>query len=79
MLLIVAQDAAETAAPGMSQELIAFVISVCQTFMKNVPISLGLAAVFTILTCSGPAIPASHGGASAISRPIFATGSSFRW
>ena len=34
----------------MNQELLAFVISVGETFMKNVPISIGLAALFTILT-----------------------------
>jgi sterol desaturase/sphingolipid hydroxylase (fatty acid hydroxylase superfamily) len=34
----------------MNQELIAVVITVGETLMKNVPISIGLAAVFTILT-----------------------------
>ena len=34
----------------MTQELLAFLISVGQTFMKGVPISIGLAAAFTILT-----------------------------
>lgn len=34
----------------MQQELIAFVITVGQTFVKNVPISIALAAVFTVLT-----------------------------
>jgi sterol desaturase/sphingolipid hydroxylase (fatty acid hydroxylase superfamily) len=34
----------------MAQELLAFVISVGQTFVKNLPISLGLALVFTLLT-----------------------------
>jgi sterol desaturase/sphingolipid hydroxylase (fatty acid hydroxylase superfamily) len=34
----------------MRQELIAFVISVGETFAKNVPISLALAAAFTVLT-----------------------------
>ncbi len=34
----------------MNQELLAFVISVGETFMKNVPISIGLAALFTVLT-----------------------------
>jgi sterol desaturase/sphingolipid hydroxylase (fatty acid hydroxylase superfamily) len=35
---------------NMDQELLAFVVSVGETFMKNIPISLGLAAVFTVLT-----------------------------
>ena len=34
----------------MTQELLAFLISFGQTFMRNVPISLGLAVVFTVLT-----------------------------
>jgi sterol desaturase/sphingolipid hydroxylase (fatty acid hydroxylase superfamily) len=34
----------------MRQELIAFVINVGETFAKNVPISLALAAAFTVLT-----------------------------
>jgi sterol desaturase/sphingolipid hydroxylase (fatty acid hydroxylase superfamily) len=34
----------------MSQELLAFVVSFGQTLMKNLPISLGLAIVFTVLT-----------------------------
>jgi sterol desaturase/sphingolipid hydroxylase (fatty acid hydroxylase superfamily) len=33
----------------MSKELLGFVISVGETFMKSIPISLGLAAVFTVL------------------------------
>src|ERR1700686_4148829 len=51
---------ADRAAPGfhnpaarcttMSQELLAFLISFGETFTKNIPISLGLAGVFTILT-----------------------------
>ena len=32
----------------MNQNLLAFIIS--ETFMKNVPISIGLALVFTVLT-----------------------------
>jgi sterol desaturase/sphingolipid hydroxylase (fatty acid hydroxylase superfamily) len=34
----------------MSQELLSVVISIGHTFMKNLPISLGLAIVFTVLT-----------------------------
>jgi sterol desaturase/sphingolipid hydroxylase (fatty acid hydroxylase superfamily) len=34
----------------MNQELIAVIITVGETLMKNVPISIGLAALFTILT-----------------------------
>jgi sterol desaturase/sphingolipid hydroxylase (fatty acid hydroxylase superfamily) len=34
----------------MAQELLSFLISFGQTFMKNLPISLGLAIVFTVLT-----------------------------
>jgi sterol desaturase/sphingolipid hydroxylase (fatty acid hydroxylase superfamily) len=34
----------------MTQELLSFFISFGQTFAKNIPISLGLAAVFTVLT-----------------------------
>ncbi len=34
----------------MTQELIALFVNVGQTFSKNLPISLGLAAVFTVLT-----------------------------
>src|ERR1700685_3935456 len=34
----------------MTQELLSFFINFGQTFLKNVPISLGLAVVFTILT-----------------------------
>mgnify|MGYP001232501230 FL=1 len=34
----------------MTQELLAFFISFGQTFMKNLPISLGLAVAFTVLT-----------------------------
>src|SRR3984885_10895419 len=34
----------------MIQELLSFFINFGQTFLKNVPISLGLAAVFTVLT-----------------------------
>jgi sterol desaturase/sphingolipid hydroxylase (fatty acid hydroxylase superfamily) len=34
----------------MTQELLSFVISFGQTFMKNLPISFGLAVVFTVLT-----------------------------
>jgi sterol desaturase/sphingolipid hydroxylase (fatty acid hydroxylase superfamily) len=34
----------------MNQEFLGFVVNVGETFMKNVPISLGLAAVFTVLT-----------------------------
>jgi sterol desaturase/sphingolipid hydroxylase (fatty acid hydroxylase superfamily) len=37
-------------APEMKQELIAVVVTVGQTFVKNVPISIGLAALFTVLT-----------------------------
>ena len=40
-------------APGVDTiglELLAFFISVGETFTKNVPISLALAAVFTVLT-----------------------------
>src|SRR6202050_5865378 len=33
----------------MSKELLGFVISVGETFMKSIPISLGLAAVFIVL------------------------------
>ena len=46
-------EIAQNATPaysGMSQEVLAFVISVGQTFMKGVPITIGLAAAFTILT-----------------------------
>ena len=34
----------------MNQELLAFVVSVGETFMKNIPILLGIAAAFTVLT-----------------------------
>jgi len=34
----------------MKQELLAFFVNVAQTLSKNIPMSLGLAAVFTILT-----------------------------
>ena len=34
----------------MSQELLSFIVNVGETFMKGVPISLGLAAIFTVLT-----------------------------
>ena len=34
----------------MTQELLAFFVSFGETFAKNIPISLGLAAVFTVLT-----------------------------
>lgn len=34
----------------MSQELLSFFVSFGQTFLKNVPISLAMAAVFTVLT-----------------------------
>jgi sterol desaturase/sphingolipid hydroxylase (fatty acid hydroxylase superfamily) len=37
-------------ASGMNQEFLAFIVTVGETFMKNVPISIGLAAGFTILT-----------------------------
>jgi sterol desaturase/sphingolipid hydroxylase (fatty acid hydroxylase superfamily) len=36
--------------PDMDQELISFVVTVGETLMKNVPISIALAAGFTILT-----------------------------
>jgi sterol desaturase/sphingolipid hydroxylase (fatty acid hydroxylase superfamily) len=41
---------AHTTAPSMSEFLLTFMVSFGETFMKNVPISLALAAVFTILT-----------------------------
>jgi sterol desaturase/sphingolipid hydroxylase (fatty acid hydroxylase superfamily) len=50
MVAEIAQPAIQNAAPGMAQELGAFVISVGQTFLKGVPISIGLAVVFTLLT-----------------------------
>ena len=34
----------------MAQELFAFLISLGQTFTKNIPISIALAVVFTVLT-----------------------------
>ena len=34
----------------MQQEFLAIIVSVGETFTKNVPISIALAAVFTILT-----------------------------
>jgi sterol desaturase/sphingolipid hydroxylase (fatty acid hydroxylase superfamily) len=37
-------------AQDMAQELLSFFVSFGQTFMKNLPISLGLAIVFTVLT-----------------------------
>jgi sterol desaturase/sphingolipid hydroxylase (fatty acid hydroxylase superfamily) len=39
-----------SASQNMSQEFLAFFYSVGETFMKGVPISIGLAVVFTILT-----------------------------
>ena len=54
MLLNVAQsaapDAAQTAIPGMTQELLAFLVSVGETFSKGIPVSIALAVVFTVLT-----------------------------
>jgi len=50
MVADIAQNAAPAAAAGMTQELLAVVVNVGQTFMKGVPITVGLAAVFTILT-----------------------------
>ena len=46
----VTQAAPISMSSNMSQELLSFVISVGQTFMKGVPISIALAVVFTILT-----------------------------
>jgi sterol desaturase/sphingolipid hydroxylase (fatty acid hydroxylase superfamily) len=40
----------QTAQYDMSQELLSFFLNVGQTFMKGVPISIGLAVVFTVLT-----------------------------
>jgi sterol desaturase/sphingolipid hydroxylase (fatty acid hydroxylase superfamily) len=37
-------------APGMNEELVSVVVTVGETVMRNVPISIALAAVFTILT-----------------------------
>jgi hypothetical protein len=34
----------------MKQELLAVFVNVSQTLTKNIPMSLGLAAVFTVLT-----------------------------
>jgi sterol desaturase/sphingolipid hydroxylase (fatty acid hydroxylase superfamily) len=50
MVAEIAENAAQSAASGMTGELLAFVVSVGQTFMKGVPISIGIAVVFTILT-----------------------------
>jgi sterol desaturase/sphingolipid hydroxylase (fatty acid hydroxylase superfamily) len=44
----------------MNQELHSFIISVGETFLKNVPISLGLAAVFTVLTYFSACNPGRH-------------------
>jgi len=46
----IAQTTAQNLHSNIPHELLAFVVSVGQTFMKGVPISIGLAAVFTILT-----------------------------
>jgi sterol desaturase/sphingolipid hydroxylase (fatty acid hydroxylase superfamily) len=50
MVADIAQNAAQTGYAGMSQEALAFLVSVGQTFMKGVPISIGLAVAFTVLT-----------------------------
>jgi sterol desaturase/sphingolipid hydroxylase (fatty acid hydroxylase superfamily) len=44
----------------MSRELLGFIISVGETFMKGIPISLGLAAVFTVLTHFWACNPGRH-------------------
>ena len=44
----------------MSQEILGFIADVGHTFLKNVPISLALAAVFTVLTAfwaCNPGVP----------------------
>jgi sterol desaturase/sphingolipid hydroxylase (fatty acid hydroxylase superfamily) len=50
MVADIAPHAVQSVDAGMSGELLAFVVSVGQTFMKGLPISIGIAAVFTILT-----------------------------
>jgi sterol desaturase/sphingolipid hydroxylase (fatty acid hydroxylase superfamily) len=50
MVADIAQTASQTAYAGIGQELLSFSINVGQTFMKGVPISIGLAVAFTILT-----------------------------
>jgi sterol desaturase/sphingolipid hydroxylase (fatty acid hydroxylase superfamily) len=50
MVADIAQTAAQTAAPGLAEELLSVVVNVGQTFMKGLPVSIGLAAVFTVLT-----------------------------
>ncbi len=37
-------------APNMKEDLFAFVVTAGETFMRNLPISIGLAALFTVLT-----------------------------
>ena len=44
----------------MSRELLGFIISVGETFMKGLPISLALAAVFTVLTHFWACNPGRH-------------------
>ena len=50
MVVDIVQSAPQVASSGATRELLAFIVSVGQTFMKGVPITIGLAAVFTILT-----------------------------
>jgi hypothetical protein len=63
----------------MFQEFVAVVQSIGATFVKLVPVSVALGAVFAALTFFWRAIPVSHGGASARSRLTSATGSLFRF
>jgi sterol desaturase/sphingolipid hydroxylase (fatty acid hydroxylase superfamily) len=68
----------KNAARLMNQELLAVVVDIGRMFMKSIPISLALAALFTVLTQFWAAIRAGRGGASATSSPMCATGSLFQ-
>jgi len=50
MLANTAQDAAQATQLDMGQEFLSFLVNVGQTLFKNIPITIALAAVFTILT-----------------------------
>ena len=50
MLADIAQNVTPAPAFSFSQELLGFVVTAGQTILKSVPISIGLAVVFTILT-----------------------------
>ena len=59
----------------MLQEINAFVVSIGQTLLKGLPMSIALGVVFAVLTFIWAAIQDRPGGASASLGPTSATGS----